>query len=194
MFAHVGAFTTPETPEALEVCCARNGLLFQDLLYYREVLKRAIGAVERLTRETRKNGELARDALARFPQLIAAPVALTFLWSVLFEGFAPLDRFALLGAYLDLVFRLLIDDPSYFCCLMRLPRRAVEYTSHFGGQLLTPVGLAEELDPDVEAAIMDDSVLGIPGSKQDLQRRNDLDGPLGELPATYRSWHHDIGE
>ena len=41
---------------------------------------------------------------------------------------------------------------------------------------------------------MDDGVLGIAGSKQNLQRREDLDGPLGELPATYRSRHHDVGE
>jgi len=41
---------------------------------------------------------------------------------------------------------------------------------------------------------MDDGVLSIPGSKQDLQCRNDLDGPLGELPAAYRPGHHNIGE
>ena len=86
------------------------------------------------------------------------------------------------------------DCFSYFCCLTSLPRRTVDYASNFGGELLAPVGLAEKLDPGVEASIMDDSVLGIPGSKQDLQCRNDLDGPLGELPTTYRSRHNDIGE
>lgn len=72
--------------------------------YYREVLERAMKAIELLAREARNTGQLTGDALIHFPQLVAAPVALTLIWSILFERFAPLDRTALLKAYLDLVF------------------------------------------------------------------------------------------
>jgi AcrR family transcriptional regulator len=72
--------------------------------YYHEVLERAMSTIERLAREGKENGELTGDALIRFPQLIGAPVVLTLVWGVLFERFAPLDRPALLGAYLDLIF------------------------------------------------------------------------------------------
>jgi AcrR family transcriptional regulator len=73
--------------------------------YYREVVQRAMNAIERLARDGRASGELTDDALVRFPQLIAAPIVLTLVWTVLFERFAPLDRSALLGAYLDLIFK-----------------------------------------------------------------------------------------
>jgi AcrR family transcriptional regulator len=79
--------------------------------YYREVLERAMSAIERLAQEGRENGELAGDALIRFPQLIGAPVALTLVWSILFERLAPLDRAGLLQAYLDLVFGSVVDRP-----------------------------------------------------------------------------------
>ena len=79
--------------------------------YYREVIERAMNAIARLAREARATGELASDALVRFPQLIGAPVAITFLWGTLFERFAPLDRSALLGAYLDLVFGSVTENP-----------------------------------------------------------------------------------
>jgi AcrR family transcriptional regulator len=73
--------------------------------YYREVLQRAMNAIERLAREGRGSGELTGDSLIRFPQLVGAPVVLTLIWTVLFERFAPLDRPGLLGAYLDLIFK-----------------------------------------------------------------------------------------
>jgi AcrR family transcriptional regulator len=73
--------------------------------YYSEVLQRAMNAIERLARDARSSGELTGDALIRFPQLIGAPIVVTLIWTVLFERFAPLDRTALLGAYLDLIFR-----------------------------------------------------------------------------------------
>lgn len=72
--------------------------------YYREVLQRAMKAIEGLAREARNTGELPGDALIRFPQLVAAPIALTLIWSILFERFAALDRSALLRTYLDIVF------------------------------------------------------------------------------------------
>lgn len=72
--------------------------------YYREVLERAMRAIETLAREAMKNGELAGDELVRFPQIAGAPMLLTLVWTILFDKIAPLDQKALLSAYLDLVF------------------------------------------------------------------------------------------
>ena len=72
--------------------------------YYREVLSRAMSAIRRLAREAVRAGELPGDQLVRFPQIIGAPLVVTFLWSTLFEKFAPLDTHGMLHAYLDLVF------------------------------------------------------------------------------------------
>jgi hypothetical protein len=49
-------------------------------------------------------GELAHDALARFPQLLVAPALMAIIWSSLFERFAPLDVKELMRAHLDLLF------------------------------------------------------------------------------------------
>src|SRR5438067_13076695 len=58
--------------------------------YYLEVVQRAMNAIERLARESRAQGELTGDALIRFPQLLAAPIVLTLVWTMLFERLAPL--------------------------------------------------------------------------------------------------------
>jgi hypothetical protein len=57
-----------------------------------------MNAIERLAREGRDYGELASDAVIRFPQLIGAPVVLNLS--------------AILEAYLDLVFGSVIDAGS----------------------------------------------------------------------------------
>jgi AcrR family transcriptional regulator len=72
--------------------------------YYREVLQRAMKAIERLAGHGLENGELAGDELIRFPQIVGAPVLLTLVWTTLFDRFAPLDEKALLSAYLDILF------------------------------------------------------------------------------------------
>ena len=50
-----------------------------------------------------ERGELAHDALARFPQLLVAPALLAILWSSLFERFAPLDVRELMRAHVELL-------------------------------------------------------------------------------------------
>ena len=50
-----------------------------------------------------ERGELAHDALARFPQLLVAPALLAILWSGLFERFAPLDVRELMRAHVELL-------------------------------------------------------------------------------------------
>jgi AcrR family transcriptional regulator len=72
--------------------------------YYREVLSRAIAAFRRLMQGAAERGELDGDALARFPQLLAAPAIVAILWNGLFDRFEPLDMRALMRAHLDILF------------------------------------------------------------------------------------------
>jgi AcrR family transcriptional regulator len=72
--------------------------------YYNEVLGRAIAAFRHLLHGAVARGELKSDALARFPQLIAAPAIVAILWNGLFDRFEPLDVRAFLRAHLELLF------------------------------------------------------------------------------------------
>jgi AcrR family transcriptional regulator len=72
--------------------------------YYREVLSRVIAAVRALLRRAAERGEIAADALVRFPQLLVAPGLVAIIWSGLFDRFEPLDVEALMRTHLDLLF------------------------------------------------------------------------------------------
>jgi AcrR family transcriptional regulator len=72
--------------------------------YYREVIARVLPVVRARLALAVERGELAHDALARFPQLLVAPALLAVLWSGLFGRFAPLDARELMRAHLDLLF------------------------------------------------------------------------------------------
>ena len=72
--------------------------------YYREVIARVLPIIRSRLALAVERGELAHDALARFPQLLVAPALLAVLWSGLFGRFAPLDVRALMRAHLDLLF------------------------------------------------------------------------------------------
>jgi AcrR family transcriptional regulator len=69
--------------------------------YYREVLSRMLKAVRGLLRRALERGELADDALIRFPQLIGAPAVVAIVWSGLFDRFEPLDVRGLMRAHFD---------------------------------------------------------------------------------------------
>jgi AcrR family transcriptional regulator len=71
--------------------------------YYREVVARAMEAVRGLMRRAVERGELKSDALARFPQLIAAPGLVAIMWNGLFDRFEPLDVRELMRAHFDLI-------------------------------------------------------------------------------------------
>ena len=71
--------------------------------YYREVLSRIIAAMRAILRRAADRGE-APQALADFPQLIAAPGLVAIVWGGLFERFEPLDVRAMLKAHVDLLF------------------------------------------------------------------------------------------
>jgi AcrR family transcriptional regulator len=72
--------------------------------YYREVISRVIAAVRALLRRPVERGEIAADALMRFPQLLIAPGLVAIIWSGLFDRFEPLDVAALMRTHLDLLF------------------------------------------------------------------------------------------
>jgi AcrR family transcriptional regulator len=72
--------------------------------YYREVISRVIAAVRALLRPAVERGEVAADALMRFPQLLVAPGLVAIIWSGLFDRFEPLDVAALMRTHLDLLF------------------------------------------------------------------------------------------
>jgi AcrR family transcriptional regulator len=72
--------------------------------YYREVIARVFPVVQERLRLAVERGELARDALVRFPQLLVAPALTAIVWSGLFERFAPLDVRGLMRAHLELLF------------------------------------------------------------------------------------------
>src|SRR5256885_3696013 len=82
-----------------------EGARFPELaeFYYREVIARVLPAVRERLRLAVEQGELAHDALARFPQLLVAPGLMALIWSSLFERFAPLDVRALMRAHLELL-------------------------------------------------------------------------------------------
>jgi AcrR family transcriptional regulator len=71
--------------------------------YYREVLSRIIGAVRALLRRAAARGEVP-EALAEFPQIIAAPGLVAIIWSGLFDRFEPLDVRKMMKTHVDLLF------------------------------------------------------------------------------------------
>lgn len=72
--------------------------------HYKQVIVRALKALQIMTERAVERGELKHDALARFPQLVFAPALMTIVWNSLFERFSPLDARALMRAHLDILF------------------------------------------------------------------------------------------
>ncbi len=72
--------------------------------YYREVLSRILGAMRTLLKRAAERGE-APEALAKFPQLLAAPGLVAVIWSGLFDKYEPLDVRELMKAHVELLFR-----------------------------------------------------------------------------------------
>ena len=73
-------------------------------VYYREVIGRVLPVIRARLALAVERGELAHDALARFPQLLVAPALLAIIWNGLFERFSPLDIRGLIRAHLDVLF------------------------------------------------------------------------------------------
>lgn len=72
--------------------------------YFHEVVERVMGVISALAKRAVARGELPNDALARFPQLLAAPGIVAIIWSGLFDRWAKIDVEAFMQAHLDIIF------------------------------------------------------------------------------------------
>jgi hypothetical protein len=73
-------------------------------IYYREVIARVLPVIRGRLALAVERGELSRDALARFPQLLVAPALMAIIWNGLFGRWAPLEIRELMRAHLDVLF------------------------------------------------------------------------------------------
>ncbi|MBX9590770.1 MAG: TetR/AcrR family transcriptional regulator [Hyphomonadaceae bacterium] len=71
--------------------------------YYREVVSQGLKMMRNVARHGVATGELSSEALARFPQLIVAPLLLATIWDGLFSKIDPLDVPGLLRAHRELL-------------------------------------------------------------------------------------------
>jgi AcrR family transcriptional regulator len=72
--------------------------------YYREVIARALGIIRPILKRAAERGELPDDALARFPQLIVAPMLVGIVWDGLFDRFEHLDVAEMARAQVNVLF------------------------------------------------------------------------------------------
>ena len=72
--------------------------------YYREVVSRVLAILRPILTRAAERGELPNDALARFPQLIVAPMLVGIVWHGLFDKYDPLDVDAMVKAHLGILF------------------------------------------------------------------------------------------
>jgi AcrR family transcriptional regulator len=72
--------------------------------YYHEVIARVLAIVRPIMARAAERGELPNDSLARFPQLIIAPMLVAIMWQALFDKFEPLDVAALVRAHIGILF------------------------------------------------------------------------------------------
>jgi len=72
--------------------------------YYHEVIERVLGIIRPILARAAERGELPNDSLARFPQLIVAPMLVGIMWHAMFEKFEPLDIDAMVRAHIEILF------------------------------------------------------------------------------------------
>lgn len=72
--------------------------------YYREVIARVLAIMRPILKRAAERGELPDDALARFPQLIVAPMLVGIMWSGLFDKYEPLDVADMARAHVNILF------------------------------------------------------------------------------------------
>ncbi len=71
--------------------------------YYRQVIGPGMAAMRALLERASKRGEIPHQALAQFPQLVAAPGVLAIIWVALFEQFAHLDAAAMMQSHIEIL-------------------------------------------------------------------------------------------
>lgn len=91
----------------------REGAQFPEVaeFYHREVLSRGLALMRTVAARAVARGDLAGDALARFPHLIMAPLVLSIVWDGLFGLIDPLDVEGLLAAHKDVLAGLRRERP-----------------------------------------------------------------------------------
>ena len=72
--------------------------------YYHEVIERVLSIIRPILVRAAERGELPNDSLARFPQLIVAPMLVGIMWHAMFEKFEPLDIDAMVRAHINILF------------------------------------------------------------------------------------------
>lgn len=72
--------------------------------YYREVVSKGIAGMRAMIELGIAKGEIRNKELARFPQIMVAPVLISVIWQSLFSKHAPLDATEMLRVHLDLIF------------------------------------------------------------------------------------------
>jgi AcrR family transcriptional regulator len=72
--------------------------------YYHEVIARVLAILRPILARAAERGELPNDSLARFPQLIVAPMLVGIVWHAMFDKFEPLDINAMVRAHIDILF------------------------------------------------------------------------------------------
>lgn len=78
--------------------------------YHREVVGRGMALIRAIARRGVERGELASDALERFPQLAAAPLVVALLWTSFFDVLEPLDVEGMFDAHVEILVRGLPGD------------------------------------------------------------------------------------
>lgn len=69
--------------------------------YFENIVGPGLKRLQTLLRRAARAGELRDPQLARYPQLVIAPLLMAVLWSGLFDRFATLDVAAMVRAHLD---------------------------------------------------------------------------------------------
>lgn len=67
--------------------------------YHREVVSRGLSLIGALLRRAEAEGELATGDLAKYPQLVMAPLIMAVIWDSLFGRIEPLDLEGLLATH-----------------------------------------------------------------------------------------------
>lgn len=71
--------------------------------YHREMISPGLELMRRMARNAHARGEIASDALVRYPQLLFGPLLLSLIWKSMFEPFETLDVSGLLAAHREVL-------------------------------------------------------------------------------------------
>ena len=80
--------------------------------HYRNVVSRGIAMVRMIAQRGVERGELATDALVRFPQMLPASMLTAVIWTTVFNRFEPLDADGFIDTHLELLLRGLETAPA----------------------------------------------------------------------------------